>query len=378
MALFTRGNLQTLLASHPTPCISLFMPTHVHHPGTEQDPIRFKNLLKSAESLLHERYVRAGVQDLLEPLANLSEPWFWRYQMHGLALFRSRGLLAIHRLPMRLPELVVVADSFHVKPLLRFLQTNQRYLVLALSQKQVSLYEGTPYTLDPVDLADLPTSMAETLGVEAREPFLNVRTVGKGRTPVFHGHGAPDAAHKDELVRFFRVIDKALWGILREEQIPLILAGVDYYLPIYREVSRYPYLGANGLSGNFDAASPDELYEKVRPLAVELLGEREDEALAAYASEDARGLTSADLATIARLSVQGRVRRLLLAEGVHVWGNLDRVSGEFRRSQAQQDTRDDDILDDLAELVLARGGDILVLPAPKMPHQAAVAALLRW
>jgi hypothetical protein len=37
--------------------------------------------------------------------------------MGGLALFRSSDLLTHYRLPMRCPELAVVADSFHVRPL---------------------------------------------------------------------------------------------------------------------------------------------------------------------------------------------------------------------------------------------------------------------
>jgi hypothetical protein len=183
MALFTREDLHRLLAPHMPPCVSLFMPTHRHRPEADQDPIRFKNLLKGAEWLLVERYASRDVRELLEPLEALSDPWFWRYQMDGLTLFRSADLSEHHHLPVRLPELAVVADSFHVKPLLGFLQSNRHYHVLALSQKSVVLYQGTPFALGPVDLAGLPTSLADALGVERREPFLNLRTTGAGRPP---------------------------------------------------------------------------------------------------------------------------------------------------------------------------------------------------
>ena len=378
MALFAREELHRLLAPHPAPCLSLFMPTHRHRPDTEQDPIRFKNLLKTAEKLLAERYTSRDVRDFLEPLAALPDPWFWRYQMDGLALFRSADLAEHYHLPMRLPERVVVAESFHVKPLLRFLQANQHYYVLALSQKAVTLYEGTPFALGPVDLSGLPSSLAEVLGLERPEPFLNLRTMGAGRPPLFHGHGAPEVSKKEDLQRFFRAIDKALWEFLRDDPAPLILAGVGYYFPLYAELSRCPNLTDRGVEGNFDAASAHELHERAWPLAREILRAREDAVLEDYRAAVGRGLTTEDLTVAARMTVHGRVRRLLLAEGAHVWGRLDPETGQLALAGSHERAHLDDALDDLAEGVLGRGGEVLLFPADRMPGPSPVAAALRW
>ena len=379
MAIFTRDDLLRLLGPHGAPCISILMPTHRHPPGIEQDPIRFKNLLNTAQSLLVKQYSSAEVRALLDPLAELASPRFWQHQMDGLALFCSPDLLAEYRIPMRLPELAIVADSFHVKPLIRFLQTNERYFVLALSQKQVTLYEGTCYALGPVNLAELPASMTQALGIEPQERHMNLRTLGRNMVgPIFHGHGAPAESRKDDLSRFFRSIDLALWEFLREDASPLILAGVDYYFPLYREISRCPNLAEKTVSGNFDHASPDQIHEQVQPVARAIFQEREEAAVSAYEFAHARGLGIEDVNTIARLSVQGRVRQLLLAEGAHAWGRLDRESGKLTPAAAQQDANDDDILDDLAEGVLARGGDVMIVAADRMPRGGVAAAMLRW
>ena len=110
MAIFTRDELYSLLAPQSPPCISILMPTHRHHPGTEQDPIRFKNLLKAAAALLESR-AADDVRGLLDPIAALPDSEFWRHQSDGLAIFRSRDRMAHYRIPMELPERVVVADS---------------------------------------------------------------------------------------------------------------------------------------------------------------------------------------------------------------------------------------------------------------------------
>jgi hypothetical protein len=46
------------------------------------------------------------------------------------------------------PELVVVADSFHVKPLMRILQSADRYQVLGLNRREIKLYQGNRDVLD--------------------------------------------------------------------------------------------------------------------------------------------------------------------------------------------------------------------------------------
>src|SRR5712692_9770975 len=76
MTPFTIQELQPLLAPHAAPCISIFLPTHRRYPEAEQDPIRFKNLLGTAEGLLRERYAPKDIRALLDPLGGTVEPRF--------------------------------------------------------------------------------------------------------------------------------------------------------------------------------------------------------------------------------------------------------------------------------------------------------------
>jgi hypothetical protein len=379
MALFTREDLEALLAPHSRPCVSLFLPTHRRHPDAQQDPIRFRNLLKRASELVSERYSQAEVKGLLEPLQDLlDDTSFWLHQKEGLAVFRSDDLLAHYRLPLALPELAVAADSFHVRPMVRFLEEHRRFFALALSQKSVRLFEGTPESLAEVAVEDLPGSLAETLGVDRSAGFLNLRTLSAGGgAALFHGHGAAESK-KPDLLRFFREVDRALWQILRDESVPLVLAGVAYYLPLYREASRYRNLLERSAEGSFDDATPEELHARVWPIVAETFARRLDEALAARAHAASRGLVTDDLAAIGRTAVHGRVRRLLLAEGARVWGRLDPDTGALRLAPQQQDATDDDVLDDLAESVIVRGGDVLAVPRERLPGATVASAVLRW
>jgi len=377
---FTRQALQPLLAPHPAPCISLFQPTHRRPPDAEQDPVRFKNLLQTVGGVLRTEYAARDTDALLEPLQALLRDDFWRRQLDGLAVFRSADLTLHYRVPLSFPELVVVADTFHCKPLIKFLQANRHFFVLALSQHGVALYEGTPYSLGLVDLPALPASLTEALGIEQRESFLNLHSAGKGReAPIFHGHGVPPTeTEKEELARFFRVVDNALWEhVLREEQAPLLLAGVGYYHPIYRAISRYQHLAGPGVEGNFERATPEEIHAQVWPVMSELFRKREDIVLGTYAELKGSEQATDELRAVAQATVQSRVHQLFLAEGAHLWGQFARESGNVILHPTQQDTHDD-VLDDLAEEVLARGGELLLLPAERMPSVSPLAAILRW
>ena len=136
------------LAGHQGgPCVSVFLPAHRMTPDSGQDAIRLRNLLDEAEKRLVAGDLRAPVaREVLRPGRDLLRPgWFWSYQSDGLAVFLAPGWSRIFRLPKEFPELVVVTGRFHIKPLLALLAAG-RFYVLALSQNQVRLLEGTPIT----------------------------------------------------------------------------------------------------------------------------------------------------------------------------------------------------------------------------------------
>jgi hypothetical protein len=88
-------------------------------------------------------------------------------------------------------------------------------------------------------------------------------------------------------------------------------------------------------------------------------------------------LGSADLSDVARAAVQGRVGTLLLEDGRIVAGRLDRTSGAIQCDNLAS-PEIDDMLDDLAEVVLATGGSVVVVPAERMPTASGLAAIYRY
>lgn len=384
MQLITRGELKALAEVRADPCVSVLLPTHVKGPDVRQGPVRLRNLLRQAE----ERIVQAGhkhrvAQEVLEPAARLVEDVdFWQHQAGGLVILLAPQRSRVLRVPLHLEELVVVTDRFHLKPLLALLAREARYYVLTLSQNNVRLLECTRFSEHEVDLTgtSVPRSIEDVVWADEIEQQLQFRTgvtgTGGRMAAVFHGHDTGDEL-KDALRRYFLHIDRGLQSLLGEQQAPLVLAGVEYLLPIYASVNTYPHLLARGVTGNPDQLRPEELRERAWALVEHQVIAAQQEAAERYHSLLGTGLASNRLEEVVSAAAQGRVDTLLVARGQQVWGRVVSATGQVETHHKPQPD-DEDLLDYAAGQTLLHGGRVYPLEAGEMPDSAPAAAVLRY
>jgi hypothetical protein len=378
----TNESLSELTSVRTTPCLSLYQPTHRHRPDNQQDPIRFRNLVKVLEASLRDEQPAHELRALLEPFEALArDHQFWNHTLDGLAVLSAPGFLRVFRLQRTVPELAVVAGSFHAKPLRRLLQSADRYQVLDLSRGKIRLFEGNRDTLDQIDPADgVPTTMTEALGDQLTDPHQTVSSyggVGGAKAPMHHGHGG----RKDEVdldaERFFRAVDRAvLEHHSRLSGLPLVLASLPEHHPVFRKVSKNPFLLEVGLAINPEALTVDELRQRVWEIVEPQQRARQAAAVAAFSAAEASGLGSADLTQVAAAAVVGRVATLLVEAERQIAGHIDRATGQIQAADLAH-PQVDDLLDDIGELVETQGGEVRVLPAAQMPTRTGLAAVYR-
>jgi hypothetical protein len=381
MQMMTTSELQWLVGQQRPPCLSLYLPTHRRRPETEQDRIRFKNLLAQAVGLLRGSYPDRDVAQFLKPVEALSTSDFWEHQEDGLAVFCSPDTFSYYCLPVSVPEIVVVSGTFHTKPLVGYLNSNRHYFVLSISQKDVQLYQGTPHTLSGVDVQALPKDLRELVSESGARPYLSVRggAGSSGQSKIHHGHRLGDEGSKKDLMKYFRAIDRALWPILRDERAPLVLAAVSYYHPLFQAATRYPYVLGEGIEGNVERMSSDELREAAWRLVSAYEADVEGELLGQYERAQPAGRASNVLPDIAKGVAQGRVRALLHEAGKTVWGRIDPSTGDVVVHAQQQDVNDADIIDDLCELTILKGGEVFEISTKAPSLQGSpVGAIYRY
>ena len=378
---FRAEDLRQLTSIREWPCLSIHMTTHRRFPDGRQDPIKFKSLLSRAEAELSAKAGGRELDGFIEPLRRLlDEEAVWEHALDGLAIFLSPSYAAAYRVPIAVPDTVTVADTFHTKPLFRFLRTNSTYYVLTVSQNHVSLFHGSAYGAEPVELRSLPADLVQALGGlgELDEDKKGYSVHGGGVAgQLFGGHGPGREDRKENLTKFFRVIDNGLHGYLREERAPLLLAAVRYYHPIYREANTYPHLLAEGLDGNFERSKGEDIHAQAWPIVSRDIERRVAEWVDRYRSLEGKGLGVDGVQAVASATVQGRVWCVLASEEGSTPGRLDRATGEVSLTEGSS-SEGADLLDDICEEAWKKGAEIFVLPRAALPTPNPIAAVLRF
>jgi hypothetical protein len=367
--------------------VSMYMRTHRAGDEIQQDPIRLKNLLGQAEEqLLEAGSSRPKTDDLLSPArALVDDALFWQRQGHGLGLFLSSGFSRSYRLPFPSREVVSVSDHFHIKPLLPAISNNGQFYLLTLSQHEIDLYRGSRYSLAEIDLEGVPESIVDILQWEDPEKHLQMHTGSEavldgGVAAVFHGHGvASQDDPKDYISRYFHRIDAGISDLLGDENAPLVVAGVEYLLPIYQEANSYPHLTEGGVARDPQEVGLEELHAEAWTLVEPLFRRKQEEALDAYRhlAGTASDRASNDLKEIVAAAHYERVEALFVALDQECWGSFAPQTGDI---DVHQEARpgDRDLLDFAAAQTIQNGGSVFALTQDALPDSAPLAAVLRY
>jgi Bacterial archaeo-eukaryotic release factor family 7 len=376
--------LKSLVEARPGPFVTISLPTRRAGADTRQNPIRFKKLLRDAEERLALTVRAPEAQHILEPARKLLEDTpFWQHQSDGLAVFISPKLFRYYHLPLKPEELVVVGDRFHIKPILRLLTGDCRFHILALSQNQVRLLEGTPYSAHEMELKGIPGSLAEALKYDQPEKQVQFRTMprssgraGRGGT-IFYGQGAGVEIAKDRILRYFHQVDDGLCKQIKDQRVPLVFAGVEYLFPIYKEVNTYPTLVSEAIVGNPEEWGPDELHKRAWAIVQPFFQQKEREAAAYYRQVVGTARASHNLSQVAPAAYQGRVEVLFVPLGVQRWGTFaPEVNAIHEYDDPQPGS--EDMLDFAASHTLLHGGTVYAVDPQYMPNGSSIAAVFRY
>jgi hypothetical protein len=376
-----KDEIRTLMDKHEGPCVSIFLPTHRSGQEMQQNPIRLRNMLREAEEKMHAAGIRPPeAKALLDPAMGLVDNvLFWRRQGEGLAIFFSADVFRYYSLPTSLAEAIVVANRFHLKPFLPLLSRDERFFILTLSANEVKVLRGTEQGVTEIDVNTVPKSLADALRYDELQKHVRFRagTSGAGRSAMLSGSAAELDDAKDNLLKYFRQIDRGLRDLLREERAPLVLAGVDYLFPIFREAGTYPYIMEEGIAGNPSRMSLEQLHRQAWAIVERYFQRAQDDALAHYRDSSGTGLTSNAVDEIVPAASHGRVGLLFVAQGCQRWGAFDPDSSRVQVFSGEEPNAED-LLDLAAMQTYLNGGTVFALAREKMPEGTLMAAVYRY
>jgi hypothetical protein len=372
-----------LVNESTAPSVSIYLPTKRGGPESDENRIRLKNLIARTEAHLQDWGLRpAEVRQVVEPIHGLiGENDLRQPKSDGLALLRTFEQSWRFYLPHACAELALVGERFHIKPLLPLLSDNERFFLLTLAQNGVRLFTGDRSRLEELDVPRLPADMPEALRFDDDEKQLQFHTraqAATGKRPaVFHGHNVAKDNAKKDLLRYAQRVDRAIAPVLKAQPAPLVLATVDYVLPIYREANTYGDLVSEAVPGNPQKLSREELHARAWKLVEPRYSEGIELAVDRYRAALAKGQASHDVVEVVRNANVARLDSLLVALDRHEWGRFDAATGQVT-TESQPGPRSEDLLNLAAIETLRHGGAVHAMSAETMPDDASIAAVFRY
>lgn len=359
--------------------VSIFIPTDRTGNG-QAAKIRLKNELNKAADILMDENIQENPMSKNDALGYLNKGFelleqedFWIHQSDGLAVFMDEETFEYYSMPIDFKSFTYVDNVFYLTPMLAAITDKSRFFILALSQNEVRFFEGAQHSITPVIISDLvPESLEESMAAIDIEHPAELQSHSGGNNPIFHGQGGEKDGKTDRIVDYFRMIDDGLMEMLHDEKVPMIIAGVDNLIPMYKEISNYSNIVETHISGNVEHDDPTLLHEKawaaLTPTMNEEFAAQKDNFMAMMPQEKA----SLSINDIAPAALNGKIETLFVDKDAGAsWGTYFAEKNEVK-VQTKQDKTNACLVNFSAIATYLQGGTVYVTSREEMPHNVSV------
>lgn len=282
----------------------------------------------------------------LEPLDDLMLDTRMFKQMKGnIGLFRTLDFFRVLNIPVDVEQSCHVATSFHVKPLLRWLQADREFVLLGMEEDSAHLYVGSQDSFKLVDSILFP-DLRETRQRKVKE---------------------------DET---FSWLNEWINDLTKTTKPKLFVAGEKSKVDGLNRHLRYKNMMKTPVANFFGQRNVSDICAIIRKqLKVESKNALEKSLLEFRFAEEGNR-TRKNIFQISKAVVQGRVRKLIVTDELSIFGTIDRKTGGIAIHPYDLNHEDDCILDDLAQMVLSQGGEVIIAKRDEIPKGRPILAIL--
>lgn len=365
-------------------CVSIYLPSHSagKEVNEKHDLIKFKNLLQAVTAELNEKGVNNAESDaLLAPaLQLLKDEEFWLSLDQGLAIFISEDFFEVRKLPFTVLEEFHVNSNFHLTPVVPFFIERQYFYLLVLSKHASSFYKGDGFGMDKLTIEGLPQGVNDVIHFEEKSERKLFRGGGTlpGREGSLHGHGSGLQDEKEYISQYLKEVDQTLMTeLLANENAPLLIAGVEYIVGIFKQVSHYKNIVNSSLTGNYEHMDMLQLYQKAIGVVNPYLEEPAKKALKNYYNQLTTALTSSMPEKVIPATYYKQVYDLFVEKDARIWGTFNETDNKLVIHDQKQ-LNDVCLVNKAIVKTIANGGSVFILEKDRMPNGAVIAASLRF
>tara|TARA_B110001454_G_scaffold158569_1_gene147892 strand:- start:30322 stop:31446 length:1125 start_codon:yes stop_codon:yes gene_type:complete len=322
------------------------------------DLIDIKSQLRTAIEEANEWLSPAMTDDdrkrFLEPLESLlADASVFRQMKGNIGLFRNEVSFRILNIPVDVEPSCQVATSFHVKPLLRWLQGDQDFIFLGSEKNKAHLYFGN------------------------QDSFKLIETIW------FDGASSPSSSKpkttqagkiKKENVHVW--LNDWIDELTKKSRPKLFLAGDKKVIQSVCKHVKYKNIITTPISNIYIDSLSIKACQTIRKVLKSDSAKSLERALLEFRFAERGNRVKKNIFQISKAVVQGKVRKLVVTDELSIFGKIDLKSGGLAIHPFDLDHEDDCILDDLAQLVLGQGGEVIVAKRNEIPNGRPILAIL--
>jgi hypothetical protein len=342
------------------PAVSILLNTHRTHPDNKQDAVTLKNLINEAEKRLYETYDKRTVWPIMESLRLLEAEIDHNYNLDSLAVFVAANTAEALKLPVGVEDRVIIDRNFATRDLVRALQQTERYYVLCISHAKARLLQA------------VNDKVVQEYAAGSPFPYLNKTVYVTDNLKKSMGN-VQDNFSKE----FFNRVDKEFQTHYKMEPLPLVLAGDERNIAYYREIADKNEWIIGSITGNYDDESPHEIITKTSEVVRDYVNRRRENALAEIEQAQSDQKLLDDLSDIYRAAQEGRADTLYVEKDFFQPALIEGDTLTVREDPTEPGVTDD-IIDDIAETVMAYGGSVVFMPPGSLSEYRRIALRVRY
>ncbi|MCX7549956.1 hypothetical protein [Xanthomarina sp. F2636L] len=342
-------------------CISIIMNTHRTKPDYLKDALQLKNLIKDAEIRLLADTGKKTAQNLIDKVQALAEQIDHSHNLESLIFFVNENVAEYTRLPIQVVDRVVIDNTFATRDLVRAMHYEANYYVLVLSQEKVRLIEASN----------------DKVVKEYSKPF-------PMENKQFYSRSKPEssiASRQSNLIaEFFNQVDKELNIIRQSNPLPVLICTVEENYPEYIKIADQKqsiyevFLNKNRILEK-DHAIISEAWKLVESHTITQNNKRKSELLKAVTENK----FLSDTNEIWKAIIEGKIQTLFIEQGLFQPAIIENDEIIYV-SDIQKNNNEliDDIYDELIELNMSYGGDVVFLPKGELTKFNGFGAITRY
>lgn len=320
---------------------------------------QLKTVISESYEWLNSAMTMEERKRFLEPLDSLLLDARIFKQMKGnIGLFRTLDSFRVLNIPVDVEQSCHVATSFHVKPLLRWLQADREFLLLGMEKESAHLYLGSQDSFKLVDSILFPEFFKEKHSLDG---YMSLKESRQKKVK------------EDET---FAWLNEWIKELTKATKPKLFLAGEKSKVDGLNRHLQYKNTVKTSISNSFGEHNVSDVCANIRKVLKDESKKALEKSLLEFRFAEEGNRTRKNIFQISKAVVQGKVRKLIVTDELSIFGKIDRKSGGLAIHPIDLDHEDDCILDDLAQMVLSQGGEVVIAKRDEIPKGRPILAIL--